>query len=291
MEVGFIGLGAMGLPMARNLLKAGHTVHAWNRTRRRTEELAAEGARLADSPADAARAGIVITMLADDGALEDVLIGKHNLLAQLPSGAVHISMSTISVALSRRLAEAHSRSGSVFVSAPVFGRPEAAAAAKLFVVAAGPPEAIKRLQPLFDSIGQRTFTFGADPASANAVKLAGNFLIASMLESLGEAFALAGKSGVEPRQFLDFITNSLFDVPIYKNYGRLIAEQKFQPAGFKVPLGLKDVRLVLAAAESAMVPMPVANVVRDHLLTALARGRQDWDWSSLAQVVAEDAGI
>jgi 3-hydroxyisobutyrate dehydrogenase-like beta-hydroxyacid dehydrogenase len=290
MKVGFIGLGQMGLPMARNLLKAGHAVTVYNRTAERAERLRPEGAVVVRQPAEACGGDVLITMLADDRALQDVVFG-NDLVSKLSRGALHLSMSTISVALSARLAEAHRSAGQDFVSAPVFGRPEAAEAAKLTVVAAGPAEAIARCQPLFDAIGQRTFVVGDEAPKANTAKLAGNFLIASVIETLGEAYALLRKSGVEPERFLEVMTSTLFAAPVYKIYGNLIAKEQFEPAGFKVPLGLKDISLVLAAAESVSAPMPIASLVRDHLLTAIARGREDLDWSSLARIPAENAGL
>jgi len=291
MNVGFIGLGKMGRGIAENLLKAGHSLTVYNRTRARAESLAAQGARVAATPADASRGDAVFTMLADDAALESVALSDSGIVASLPRGAVHISLATISVALSNRLAEAHARAGSEFVAAPVFGRPEAAAAAKMFVVAAGPAAVLARCQPLFDAIGQRTFVMGDQPASAIAVKLAGNFMLASVVETLGEAFALVRKYGIPPAQFLDLITSSIFPAPVYKAYGTLIAEQRFQPAGFQLPLGLKDVRLALAAAEAVGVPLPVASLVRDQMLTALARGFGESDWSVLGKLSAENAGL
>lgn len=290
MNIGFIGLGQMGLPMARNLLKAGHSVTVYNRTRSRAEELRPDGARIAETTAEACNAEVVVSMLADDLAIEAVIFAE-NLPAQLPANGVHVCMSTISVAMARKLADAHGQAGKGYLSAPVFGRPEAAAAAKLFVVASGLTKLIERCRPVFDAIGQRTFVFGEDPAAANVVKLAGNFMIGAVMETLGEAFALLRKSGVDPSQFLEFATNSLFSALVYKTYGEIIAKEKFQPAGFKVPLGLKDARLVLAAADGVAAPMPIANIVRDHLMSSLARGRKDWDWSSLAYVVAENAGL
>ncbi len=290
MNVGFIGLGKMGEAMARNLLKAGHKLTVFNRTRRKAEELEAEGARVAGTPAEAA-GDVLLTMLADDTALEGVMFGGANVVAALARGATHVSMSTISVALSKRLAEAHEKAGQAFVSAPVFGRPEAAAAARLFIVAAGPSAALKRCQPLFDAMGQKTFVFGEDPVAANVVKLAGNFLIGSVIESLGEALALVRKYGIDPHRLLEFLTSSLFAAPVYKTYGTLIAEDKYQPVGFKMSLGLKDVRLALAAAEAAAVPMPVASLIRDRLTAGMARGMQDDDWSSFARLVAESAGL
>jgi 3-hydroxyisobutyrate dehydrogenase-like beta-hydroxyacid dehydrogenase len=291
MNVGFIGLGNMGHPIAENLLKAGHSLAVYNRTRARAESLASHGARIAATPADTCRGDVVFTMLADDAAVEAMVLADGGVLSSLPAGAVHISLSTISVALATRLAQAHARAGSVYVAAPVFGRPEAAAAAKLFVVAAGPAAALARCQPLFDAIGQRTFVVGDQPHTANVIKLAGNFMLAALVESLGEAFALVRKNGIDPAQFLDLITSSVFTAPAYKIYGSLIAREAYQPAGFLLPLGLKDVRLALAAAESVQVPLPLASLVRDHMITALARGYQDSDWSVIAKISAENAGL
>ncbi len=291
MNAGFIGLGNMGQPMARNLLKAGHSLTVYNRSRRRAEELAAAGARVADGVGDACRGDVVMTMLADDRAVEEVVFGSGGLLAALAPETVHVSMSTISVALSRRLTEAHAQAKRAYVSAPVFGRPDAAGAAKLIVVVAGPPAAIDRCRPLFDAVGQQTFVVGEDPPAANVVKLAGNFLIASAVESLAEASALVRKSGLDAKRFLEIMTGTMFAAPVFKNYGNIIAEERYEPAGFKVALGLKDVRLMIAAAEAANVPMPVANVVRDHLLTAMARGQQELDWTVIARIAAENAGL
>ncbi len=290
MKTGFVGLGNMGLPMARNLLKAGHDLIVYNRTRSRAEELAASGARVAAMPAEACGAGIVMTMLADDRAVEECVYGGGILEALPPHGA-HISLSTISPALSERLTQAHKERGQNFVAAPVFGRPEAAEAARLLVVAGGPADAVERCRPLLEAVGRKLVVIGADPPSANTVKLAGNFLIASMLETLAEAFALLRKSGVDPAKFLEIVNGSLFQSPIYESYGKLIAEQRYEPAGFKLLLGLKDVRLLLAAAEAAAVPLPVASLIRDNLLSAVARGQGDLDWASLARVAAQNAGL
>jgi 3-hydroxyisobutyrate dehydrogenase-like beta-hydroxyacid dehydrogenase len=291
LRVAFIGLGNMGRPMARHLLAAGFPLTVWNRTRAHADALSAEGARVAATPGDAAGgADIAITMLADDRALDDV-VGGGGLLESLPRDAVHVSMSTISVEIADRLSAAHAGQGSLFVSAPVFGRPEAAADRKLFVVAAGPGEAVDRCQPVFDAVGQRTFRVGERPSAANVVKLSGNFLIASVIEGLGEAFALARKSGINPAVYLDLLTSTLFTAPVYKTYGSLIAERRYQPPGFKMVLGLKDVGLVLDAARTAAVPMPFASVVRDRILTAIAQGGSDDDWSALAEVAARSAGL
>ena len=292
MKVAFIGLGNMGSHMARNLLRARHDVTVWNRTLAKAEDLRAQGAEVAQSPAEAAKeVEVVITMLADDHAVESAVLHPGGVLESLPKGAAHISMSTISVALSRKLAEEHAKRGHQYVAAPVFGRPEAAEAATLFVVVAGGKVAVERLKPLLEAVGQRVFVMGDKPEMANVVKLSGNFLIASVIESVGEAVALTRQYGVDPQQFVEFLTNSLFAAPVYKTYGGIIADEKYQPAGFKIRLGLKDIRLALAAAESVDVPLPVASMIRDHMLTAIARGMEDMDWSATAKLAAENAGL
>jgi 3-hydroxyisobutyrate dehydrogenase-like beta-hydroxyacid dehydrogenase len=291
MDVGFIGLGQMGQGMALNLVKAGHSVTVYNRTRAKIEALASQGAKTAESPADACRRGVLITMLADDEAVQSVFFGNPSGMHALGQGAVHISMSTISVALSDRLAEMHRNAGQAYVAAPVFGRPEAAAAAKLFIVAAGPEAQLARCQPLFDAIGQRTFVIGDKPSSANLVKLSGNFLLAAMIECLGEAFALVRKGGIEPHRYLEVLTNTLFSAPAYKTYGTMIANEQYEPAGFKMSLGLKDIRLALAAADALATPMPVASLVHDHFLAGVAQGAANSDWSALARLAAVNAGL
>ena len=280
----------MGRPIAANLLAAKFDVTVWNRTQARADELVAAGAARAATIAEASRADVVITMLADDAGLEQVAFDGR-LLEHLPQDAVHVSMSTISVRLATRLAAAHAEHGSLFVSAPVFGRPEAAAAAKLFVVAAGPAAAIDRSQPLFDAIGQRTFRFGERAEQANLVKLSGNFLIASVIESLGEALALTRKGGIDPHEYVELLTSTLFAAPVYRSYGGLIAGERYRPAGFRLPLGLKDVSLVLDAARDLTVPLPIASLVRDRMLEGLAQGLEDADWSALGAVAARAAGL
>jgi 3-hydroxyisobutyrate dehydrogenase-like beta-hydroxyacid dehydrogenase len=292
MKVGFIGLGNMGSAIARNLIKAGHTLTVYNRTRSRAEAFASLGASIAEAPAEAAAdREALITMLADDAAVEDVIFSPGNAISALPAGAVHISMSTISVGLSRRLAEAHREKQQPYLAAPVFGRPDAAAAAKLFVVAAGSADQIERCRPLFEAIGQKTFPIGEEAQSANAIKLAGNFLLTTVIESLGEAFAFGRKLGVDPHAFLDILTNSLFPAPVYRIYGSMIASDKFEPAGFKLPLGMKDNRLLLAAAEEAAVPMPMASLVRDRFVAALAQGLGESDWAAIARISYLNAGL
>lgn len=291
MKVGFIGLGNMGSAMARNLLSDGHDVIVFNRSREKANALMDAGAKVAGNPAMASAAQAVITMLSDDRAVEDVVFGANCLLDSMPQGSVHVSMSTVSVALSDRLTEEHERRGQKFVAAPVFGRPEAAQAAKLFIVAAGQKSEVDRCEPLFSVMGQRTFYIGERPSMANVVKLSGNFLIASMIESLGEAFALIRKNGIDPNTYLDLLTNSLFSAPVYKTYGGLIASGRYEPVGFRAVLGLKDIRLALQAAEAVATPMPVASLIRDRFLSAVANGKADADWASIAEIVAEDAGL
>ncbi|HYX53584.1 MAG TPA: NAD(P)-dependent oxidoreductase [Candidatus Limnocylindrales bacterium] len=292
MKIAFIGLGSMGAAMARNLLNAGHQLTVYNRTRSRADELLAAGARIADTPAQAAeKAEIAITMLADDHALEDTVFGDNGLMKTLPQGSIHAGMSTVSVAISRRLTEAHTNKGQHYVAAPVFGRPDAAAAAKLFIVAAGDQQQIERLQPVLAAMGQKTFIAGPDQQMANVVKLAGNFLITSVIESMAEAFALGRKFNIQPAQLLEIFTNSLFPAPVYKNYGGMIAAERFEPAGFKLKHGAKDNRLVLAAAEEVSVPMPTASLVRDHFVSAVAQGMADIDWAAIAKLVYQNAGL
>jgi len=291
MQVALIGIGKMGSGIAKSLLRAGHRVTVFNRTRSRAEALLADGAIVAASVAEACRSEIAFTMVADDAALEGFVFEEGGILASLPRGAVHVSLSTISVALSDRLAAEHAKAGQAYLAAPVFGRPEAAEAGRLAVVVGGQGATVQKCKPLFEAMGPKLFVVGERPSMANVVKLSGNFLIATVLESLSEALAFARKSGVDPAALMEFLTATLFNAPVYKTYGELIVQGKHEPAGFALPLGLKDVRLVLQAAEAANVPMPIASVVRDRFITAMARGNQDKDWSVIGRVAAEDAGL
>lgn len=291
MKIGFIGLGQMGIGMAENLIKADHEVTVYNRTPERAAPLADKGATIAADLRAACEADAVFTMLANDEAVRGLVLGTDGVLAHLSPGAVHISSSTISVALSGELEAAHEGAGQAYVAAPVFGRPEAAAAGKLFVVAAGAAPALERVQPLMDAIGQKTFIVSDSPKAANLVKLSGNFLIATVIESLGEAMALAGKGGVDRHMLLEILTSTIFGAPVYKTYGGLLADRKFEPAGFAAPLGHKDIALVLAAANDLRVPLPFGSVLRDRLLTLLATGGETLDWSALGSLAARDAGL
>ncbi len=272
MKVGFIGLGHMGAGMAANLLKAGHDVTVYNRTRPKVEALVAQGAKAAASVSDACSGDAVITMLANDEAVESVVFDGGGIIDSLLAAAIHISSSTVSVALSERLAAAHAKAG------------------QLFIVAAGAPAAVKAAAPLFDAIGKRTFVVSETPKAANLVKLSGNFLLASVIESLGEAMALTGKAGIDRRQYLNILTSTLFDAPVYKTYGGLIADGRFEPAGFAAPLGHKDIRLTLAAAEDLRVPLPLASLLHDRFLTLLAHGGDKLDWSAIGRLASKDAG-
>ena len=278
MRIGFIGLGNMGSGMAANLLSAGHDVGVFNRSPGKAAALTERGAIAAPTIAAVCDAEVVVTMLADDTAVEAVSFGAGGIIESLAAGAVHVSASTISVALAERLTAAHADAAQAFVSAPVFGRPEAAAAAKLFVVAAGPADQITSLQPVFEALGQRTFAVSDEPK------------IASVIESLGEAMALVGKAGMDKQAFLELLTSTLFDAPAYRVYGGLLADEKFEPAGFAAHLGLKDARLMLAAGEQLEVPLPVASLIRDRFLTLLAGGGRDLDWAALGAVATWEAG-
>jgi 3-hydroxyisobutyrate dehydrogenase-like beta-hydroxyacid dehydrogenase len=292
MKIGFIGLGNMGRAMAQNLLAAGHELVVYNRTRSRAEPLTEQGARSAETPAEAA-AGVevIVTMLADDRAVEEVALGDQGVIRGLAKGAIHVSSSTISVELSGRLEAAHHAAGQGYVAAPVFGRPDAAVARQLWIVAAGWPGDVATCAPVFEALGRGFTRLGAEAAAANTVKLAGNFIIASMIEALGEAFTLARKSGVDSQVFREVIRSVMGQSTIFDRYAGQVADQAYEPAGFKMYLGLKDVRLALAAGEAAEVPMPMASLLRDQMLSAVAHGMGDLDWSALARVSAERAGL
>jgi 3-hydroxyisobutyrate dehydrogenase-like beta-hydroxyacid dehydrogenase len=291
MKIGFIGLGRMGAAMAANLVRAGHDVTVFNRSPGKSATLVELGAHETTHLPDTCAGSAVLTMLANDDAVSDVTLGDGGIINHLPRGAIHVSMSTISVELSNRLAQAHAKAGQRYVAAPVFGRPDMAAAAKLFIVAAGDPAAVDACQPLFGALGQKTTVIGTEPSAANVVKLSGNFLLASAIEALGEAVALVGKAGIDTRAYIEFLTSTVFNVPAYKTYGALIAQRKFEPAAFAAPLGYKDIRLTLAAAESLRVPMPLGSLLHDRFLRLLAQGGENLDWSAIGGLASEDAGV
>ena len=290
--LGFIGLGSMGEPIAANLLRAGFGLRVYNRTAAKAAPLVAIGAAQVASEAEVAQAGgIVLTMLADDRAVEEVALREHSFVERLGAGGIHISLSTIAPATSRRLAEHHAKRKVEYVAAPVFGRPEAAAAARLWVCTSGATTAKQRVQPILTAISQGIFDFGEDHGAANVVKLCGNFLIASAIEAMAESQALARKNGVDPKALVEMFGKTLFACPIYQGYGKQIAEQRFEPAGFRLALGLKDIQLALQTGASSSVPMPIASVLRDRGLESVAKGRADMDWTAMALAVAEDAGL
>jgi 3-hydroxyisobutyrate dehydrogenase-like beta-hydroxyacid dehydrogenase len=281
----------MGTGIARNLLRAGHELTVYNRTPEKAQALANDGAHIAASAADAVRnCEAVFTMLADDSAVAEVVFGAEGIAGALPYGAAHISISTISVATAKDLAAEHANRKQGYISSPVFGRPEAAESGKLLVVAAGPADMVKHFLPAFEAIGRHTYNAGEQAWQANLIKLCGNFMIASMMESLGETFATMRKAGVDHHLFHEIISE-LFGSPVYKGYGSAIADEKFEPAGFALKLGLKDVRLALEAASALESPMPFASILRDHFISAMAHGQEQMDWCSVALVAARMAGL
>ena len=290
--IGFIGLGRMGRGIAGRVLGGGYPLVVYNRTPGKGDELRAAGATLAASIAQAcAQRDIVITMLADDAALEAVTVGAGGLLGSLPAGAIHLVMGTHGVGIIRALASAHAAAGQVLVAAPVLGRPEAAASGQLGIVAAGPAAALLRCRPLFEQIGKRVFEAGEQPEAATAIKLANNFVLGCAVQAMAEAFSLVRKTGVDPQTLYDVMTEGLFAAPAYKVYGRIMVDQAFEQAGFTTRLALKDMNLVLAAGDAQEVPMPSASLLRDRLLGAMAHGEAERDWAVLAREQARAAGL
>ena len=290
-SIGFVGLGNMGEPMASNLLKAGYALRLYNRTPARAASLLAQGAKLVSRLSEVADpGGIVVTMLSDDRALEDV-VGGSGVLDRLGPGGIHLSMSTVSPATARKLAEDHQRHGVVYLAAPVFGRPEAAAARKLWICLSGPRAAKDRVQPMLSALGQAVFDFGEDPGAANVVKLSGNFLIASAIEAMAEAMTFAEKNGIDRARLIDMLAQTMFACPVYQTYGKVIAQEHYEPARFRLSLGLKDIDLVLQTAAASKTPMPLASMLHDRFISAMAKGREELDWAAFALGASEDAGL
>jgi 3-hydroxyisobutyrate dehydrogenase-like beta-hydroxyacid dehydrogenase len=289
--VGFIGLGGMGLPMATNLLRAGFGLRVYNRNAEKTRPLLDKGAVLAHSPAETVEpGGIVVTMVSDDAAIEAVTLGEKGFLGRLGEG-IHLSMSTIAPRTARRLADLHREQGAHYVASPVFGKPQVAAEAKLWIVTAGDVAARARVRPLQEAVSQRVFDFGEDPGAANAIKLAGNFLLGAAIEGMAEAFTLAQKHGVPRQDTYEFFTQTLFDCFVYRAYGQLVASEHYQPVGARPSLIRKDYGLVLDAAAEKLVPMPLASLIHERLTARVAKGRDDLDWASFAREVSENAGM
>lgn len=290
MKVGVIGLGAMGSGLAESLLRAGHEVVVWNRSKPPLELLRTAGAHAADTPAEVFAADAVVTMLANDEAVREVIL-DGGLLKCANGGTVHVMSATISVALAKELEKVHARERVALVCAPVLGRPDVAVKGELNVLAAGNRAALATVQPVLDAIGSKTWTFGEQPHKANVAKLSANFMIAATIELLAEVFAFTEKSGLDPKVFFEMATNTLFAAPVFRTYGGLILERNFAPAKFKLTLGLKDVRLALAAGEAVEVPLPFASVLRDNFLDAIANGAADKDWAALSQVSFRHSGL
>ncbi len=291
-EISFIGLGSMGLAMATNLLDAGYQLQVYNRTVEKAQPLVDKGAKLGKNPGDVVKSdGIVISMLANDQALEEVVLGKDGILDKLGSGGIHLSMSTVSPVTAHKLAQQHEQRGTDYLAAPVFGRPDAAAAKKLWISLSGNQAAKARVLPVLNLLGQGVFDFGEDVGAANIVKLAGNFMIMSAIESMAEAFTLAEKNGIDRTKVAELFSQTLFNCRVYQNYGRMIAEEQYEPAGFKLSLGFKDITLALQTARASEMPMPIASLLHDRLLAAMAKGRGDVDWAGLSMGVSEEAGI
>lgn len=290
MKIGFAGLGGMGSAMAANLLQAGYGVKVWNRSPQAAQPLVNAGAVQARQPEELAEVDVLITMLANDAATEQVVV-ESGLLQQLRAEAIHINMATVSVALAKRLALLHAERNVGYIAAPVLGRVDVAAAGKLNILAAGDPLLLAKVQPLFEVLGQQTWHFGDQPEQANIVKIAANFTLASAIEAMAEGSALVRNYGVSGADYLHMLTSTLFASPAYKGYGGLIAEEKFEPAGFKLSLGMKDVGLALEAGANSHTPMPFASVLKDNFLDAVAQGDADLDWSALAKVAARRAGL
>ena len=291
-EVAFIGLGNMGSAIATNLLDHDYKLFVYNRTPEKAAALIQRGASLLQKPSDAfLSSSIVITMLANDSALEDVVYGENGIEKTMKAGSIHLSLSTVSPELSAKLTASHSEKGGVFLAAPVFGRPDVAKLGKLWIAVAGEKTSKEKVAPVLSVIGQKVYDFGEDAKSANIVKLCGNFLLLSSIEALSEAQALAKKNGLDSAAMLSMFTDTFFACPAFQTYSKLITSQKFKPAGFALNLGLKDIRLVKKVADLSATPMPFASLIHDRMLSSIAKGRQDLDWSALSLISLEDAGL
>ncbi|WP_437831663.1 NAD(P)-dependent oxidoreductase [Niallia taxi] len=287
MKVALIGLGNMGLPIAENILKSGHKLVIYNRTASKLQSLVEKGAEMAVSPADAAqKATIVFTILSDDKAAEAVVYGEKGIISGLPKDGIHVSVSTLSVELAKKLEEDHQKNSQAFVSCPVLGRPDAAAAAALRLLVAGPKQAREKIMPVLNALGKDIFVVGEKGHLANVVKLGNNFLIVSMLEALSEAFVFVEKYGIKADAFLE-IANTLFASPVYQNYGKIMVEERFEEAGFKLALGLKDVNLMLEAAHNAKISLPTAEIAKKHYEEGIEQGWSDLDWAAIVKLLRE----
>ncbi len=292
-KIGFIGLGSMGINMAKNLISSGYHLQIYNRTISKADGLEQSSITKCKTPAEAANGvKIIVTMLSDDEVLRETVLGENGLLKNLSRNSLHISMSTVSPEISKELAKQHEIAGSNYLAAPVFGRPEAAAAKKLWICTSGSQQSKDKAKPILECLGQGIFDFGEDAGGANVVKIAGNFMIMASLEMMAEAFTLVEKNGLSRTKVAEFFGATLFNAPIYHNYGKLIANKQYEPVGFKAKLGFKDVRLAFNLSQQSETPMPFVNVVHNRLLTALAKGLGSRDWvESVSRGVTEDAGL
>ena len=290
MKIGFVGLGRMGGHIAENLLKAGHQVTVWNRSAPPAEALVAKGAVRANRPEDALQGEAVFTMLSNDAVMRELGFDGP-LLTKAAKGLIHVNMATISAALAKELQAAHHKAGLAYLSVPVFGRPEMAASASLVLVAGGDAEALKTMQPVFDKVGARTVPVGEEAEKANLFKIAGNFMIASEMQATGEAFALLRKGGVDPALFHDVLSGRLFTGAVFKNYGLMVLNRTYEPAGFALTLGLKDVNLAREAAGNLGMELPTANLLKSNYDQAVHWGWQEMDWSAIGEVPARKAGL
>jgi len=281
-QIGFVGLGTMGKPMARRLLQAGHEVTVWNRSRAAVEELATEGARPAAVIGEAFAQPIVLSILADDHSVREQILDSG--LLETAACRVHVNLATVSAGLASTAAKAHAGHDIGYVAAPVLGRAEVAAAGKLNILLSGPADAAETVRPVLDEMAARVWDFGEEPAQANVVKIAVNFLLGAAIEATAEATSLVESYGIQAASFVELIGHSLFPGPVYSGYGTLMAEQRYEPAGFTTRLGLKDTRLALSAAHQRDLALPTASLVQDALLQAMAQGATEWDWAALAEV-------
>lgn len=289
-KIAFLGLGNLGTPIAESLIKAGHELTVWNRTASKAEPLTKLGAKVVENPIDAIEpGGIVVSVLADDTALEEIF--SMELVEKLGKGGIHISMSTISPETARQLSKIHDWYEASYVGAPIFARPEAVVAGVGNIAISGKPEAKEKVKPILQGFVKGIFDFGDDPGAANVVKLAGNFMIAASLEMMGEAFTMAEKNGISRQSIYEILTQTLFAAPIFQNYGKLVASNVYEPVAFRLPLGLKDINLTLQTASSVNVPMPMADLIRNRFISAMAKGRENMDWGALAMGPSDDAGL
>ena len=289
-KITFLGLGNLGMPIAESLIKSGFELTVWNRTKSKADPLAALGAKVVTTPLEAITpGGIVFSVLADDAAVEEIF--SLELIEKLGEGGIHVSMSTIAPETARQLAKIHSWSKVSYVAAPIFARPEAVVAKVGNICVSGNPEARERIKPILQTFVKGIYDFGDDPGAANVVKLAGNFMIAASLEMMGEAFTMAEKNGIPRQDIYEMLTQTLFAAPVFQNYGKIVAQQVYEPVAFRLPLGLKDINLTLKTASDVHVPMPMADLIRNRFISAIARGRDNLDWSALAQGASDDAGL